>query len=261
MNLSFINSEFSDNIDEAIAFAKKNNLKYIELEKIDGKLITDIDTPTLLNISSKISSAGILVSAINSSFLKWSISQDKFCIFGQPVENEEKYFEYLMDIADIFGAPFIRIFSYTKSEISIDELAQKLDIYSQKALDRGISLVLENDGLCNIDTISKMHQLFELYNFSNITPLLNMGNVASLNDDYKLPELQDIINTCQYFHIKDYDAELKRFVVIGEGNIDYEAIIKEKASDTSVIFSLEPHTGYPEDLQMSVNMLLVCEDN
>ena len=146
------------------------------------------------------------------------------------------------------------------SGISIKNLGEKLDIYSQLALDRGIALLLENDGLCNIDSINKMHQLLELYSFSNIFPLINMGVVVATEDDYKPQELQDLINNCQYFHITDYDSELKRNVVVGEGDIDYEEILSAKFGDICTIFSLEPHTKYSEDLQMTLNVFASYEE-
>ena len=84
---------------------------------------------------------------------------------AENVASEEEYFTKLMDLADVFGAPNIRIYSYVKEDISIEDLGKKLDVYSQMALDRGIALLLENDGLCNIDSVNKMHQLLEIYNF------------------------------------------------------------------------------------------------
>lgn len=260
MEISFVNNEFSTNIDEVIAFAKKNDLKYVELSKIGEKDIVDLSFNEASELSAKLSSSGILVSAIASPFLKWSTKKQDFSIMGENVTSEEEYFTKLMDLADIFGAPNIRIYSYFKEDISLDDLGNKLDIYSQMALDRGIALLLENDGMCNIDNVNKMHQLLEIYNFSNIFPLINMGNIVATSDDYKPQELQDLVNTCQYFHITDYDSELKRNVVIGEGDIDYESILADKFSDICTILSLEPHTGYPEDLQMSLNMLLSYEE-
>ena len=259
MEISFVSHNFSDNIDESIAFAKKNNLKYIEIETINGKNITEFSFEELAKISNKISSQGLLVSCISSPFLKWNISENNFKICEQPVDSEEIYFTKLMDIADIFGSPNIRIYSYLKTDITIENLAQKLDTYSQMALDRGINILLENDGLCNIDTIHNMHQLFELFNFSNIFPLLNMGTTVAIADNYNPQELQDIINNCQYFHIKDYDSELNRNVVIGEGDVDYETILSDKLTDNATIISVAPSTGYSEDLQMSLNMLMAIE--
>ena len=259
MEISFVNNNFSDNIDEAISFAKKNNLKYIEIENINGKNITEHSFDELVAISSKISSQGLLVSCISTPFLKWKTTETNFKICGQHIDSEEEYFTNIMDIADIFGAPSIRIFSYLKTDISIEDLAQKLDVYSQQALNRGIELLLENDGLCNIDTIHNMHQLFELYSFSNIFPLLNLGTTITIADNFNPQELQDLINNCQYFHLKDYDSELKRNVVIGEGDVDYETILADKINDNSTFVSLDPSTGYPEDLQMSLNMLMAIE--
>ena len=260
MEISFVNNEFSTNIDEVIAFAKKNSLKYVELCKIGEKNVVDLTVNEAVELSTKLSSSGILVSAIATPFLKWQTTKQDFSIMGENTASEEEYFTKLMDLADIFGAPNIRIYSYLKEDMSLEDLGKKLDIYSQMALDRGITLLLENDGLCNIDNINKMHQLFELYNFSNIFPLINMGNIVATSDDYKPQELQDLLNTCQYFHITDYDSELKRNVVVGEGNVDYEDILADKFSDICTILSLEPHTGYPEDLQMSLNIMQSYEE-
>lgn len=261
MEISFINDEFSDNIDEAISFAKKNKLKYIELRKINGKNITDLTTDEIYSLSEKISSAGILVSAISSSFLNWKVDCDKFSINNQSVDSEVEYFNKLMDIADILGAPNICIYSYSKQDdIEITTLGEKLDTYSQLALERGITLLLEHKVNSNIDTINSLHKLFENYNFSNILPLLNLGDTIMSGDDFVIAELQDLISKCMYFHIKDYDCDLKRYVVLGEGNVDYENILSSKWNDNSTILSLTPSTGYQEDLQMSLNILQALED-
>lgn len=260
MQISFMNDEFS-NIEEALAFAKKNQLRYIELRKINNKDITELSKDEAFALADKISAAGILVSALSSPFLKWKEGAQSFAFGNRPVASEAEYFTALMDLADIFGAPNIRIYSYLKNEsLSLEDLGRKLDVYSQMALERGLNLLLENDSLCNIDTINKMHQLFEIYGFSNIFPLLDLGNTIASGDDFKPQELQDIINKCLYFHIKDYDAELKRLVVVGEGHVDYENILADNRTDAESIFSLDTHTGYPEDLQMSLNLLQTWED-
>ena len=262
MEISFVNDAFSENVDEALGFAKKNDLKYIELRKINGMDIASITTSYAFELSNKIAEAGVLVSALSSSFLDWKNDCSNFNINGQHVDSEKEYFVKLMDLADVFGAPNIVIYSYLKNEsLSLEELGKKLDVYSQMALERGINLLLENKAGTNIDTIASLHKLLELYNFSNIFPLLNMGEVVASNDEFKPQELQDIINSCLYFHINDYDSDAKRYVVFGEGHIDYESILADKQNDKAVIFSLDPKTGHAEDLQMSYNMLISASED
>ena len=70
MEISFINDELSDNIDEVLAFAKKNELKYIELRRIDGKPVEQLTKDMAFALSEKIANSGILVSALATSFLK-----------------------------------------------------------------------------------------------------------------------------------------------------------------------------------------------
>ena len=110
MQISFINDEISSNIDEALAFARKNKLRYIELRRIDGKDITELTPAEACALAEKITSAGILVSALSSPFLKWKENTRKFTFSGRKFDKETDYFTALMDLADIFGAPNIRIY-------------------------------------------------------------------------------------------------------------------------------------------------------
>ena len=260
MNISFINDEYSNNLNDALAFARKHQLKYIELRNINGKNITDLTSNEALDYSTQIAQSGILVSAVNTPFLYWQHGECNFNISGQRADSEEEYFTKLMDIADIFGAQYISIYSYLNNHMDIDTLGKQLDIYSQKALERGIVLLLNIDKNCNIANINKIHQLFENYNFSNIYPLINTGKIIAENDNYNPQELQDIINTCNYFHLSDYDDELKRYVVLGEGHLDLDMILQDKKADNNAFVSLYPATGHPEDLTMSLNQLQAWED-
>ena len=101
MDLCFINDEYSSNIDDALRFAQKNNLRYIELRNIDGKNICDLSLDKISQIADKIARAGILVSTIASPFLSWHEGAP-LNIGGQSVD-ETQYFTKLMDIADILG--------------------------------------------------------------------------------------------------------------------------------------------------------------
>ena len=201
MEISFINDELSDNIDEVLAFAKKNELKYIELRRIDGKPVEQLTKDMAFALSEKIANSGILVSALATSFLKEKAD-------AQAVDAQKEKFASVMDLADIFGVPNVRIYSYLKDEtISLEDLGKRLDVFSQMALERGLNLLLENDRDCCIDTISQMHQLLDLYGFSNIFPLLNLGETIASGDDFSPQELQDVVNKCLYFHIKDYTTK------------------------------------------------------
>lgn len=260
MEISFINDEYSDNLEDALAFARKNQLKYIELRKINGKNVVDLTEEEASIYSAQIADAGVLVSSLVTPFLYWPMQQKEFKISGQHIDSEEEYFTKLMDLADIFGAQHLSIYSYSDNSADIDELGNMLDKYSQMALERGIVLLLNIDKQCNINNINKMHQLFENYNFSNIYPLIDTGKIIADQDDYKPQELQDIINTCHYFHISDYDDELKRYVVFGEGKLDFDDFLRDKKNDNYTILSLNPSTNHMEDLVMSLNQLQAWED-
>lgn len=257
MEICFINDEYSPNLDDAIAFARKQQLKYLEIRNIDGKNITDLTPNEAYNYAEKIASSGILVATIASPFLYWHKGEKNFKIFGQQVDSEEEYFTKLMDLADIFGAQNISIYSYLADKsLSIENLGEQIDKYSQQALERGINLLLNIDANCNINNISKLHQLFENYNFSNIHPLIDTGKIIAENDDYKPSELQDIINTCHYFHLSDYDSESKRYVALGEGNVDFDIFLQDKINDNYTFASLATATKHSEDLVMSLNQLI-----
>ena len=257
MEICFINDEYSSQLNDALAFARKQELKYIELRNINGKNITDLTIDEAAIYAQKIAEASILTASIVSPFLYWHKGETNFKIMGQQIDSEEEYFLKLMDLADVFGAQHIGIYSYLQEDnLDIDQLGKDLDKYSQMALERGIELLLNIDAKCNINNIHAIHQLFENYNFSNITPLINTGKIIADNDDYIPSELQDIINTCHYFHLSDYDDELKRYVALGEGHADFAALLGDKINDNYTIFSLNPGTSHPEDLSMSLNQLI-----
>ena len=256
MEISFVNDEYSTSIDAAVEFANKNNLKYIELRNINSQNITDINDMETYTISSKIAQSGILVSSIASPFLFWHQQENNFSINGHKTTSEEDYFNYLMDLADIFGAPNISIYSYLKSnDMDISNLGEIFDKYSQTALTRGINLTLNIDDNCNIANINQMHKLFENYNFSNIHPLINTGKIIAQSADCSPEKLQDLSNICDYFHLSDYDTQLQRNVVLGEGNVDFASILHQKLNDNYTFASLAPATTHPEDLKMSLNIL------
>ena len=260
MEISFINDEYSSALSEALTFARKHQLKYLELRNINGKNVTDLTENEALSYSTQIAEAGILVSSLTSPFLYWQQAEHNFNIMGQHIDSEQEYFTKLMDLADIFGAQHISIYSYLQNNIDIDTLGKQLDVYSQMALERGIVLLLNIDKNCNISNINKMHQLFENYNFSNIYPLINTGKIIAEQDDYDPQQLQDIINTCTYFHLSDYDNDLKRYVVLGEGNLDLDMFLQDKKNSSQTFVSLNPATSHPEDLTMSLNQLQIWED-
>ena len=160
MEISFINDEYSSHLEDSLHFAQKNNLRYIELRNVNSRNICDFSLAEAADMAHKIQSSGILVSSIASPFLNWATDTTDFNICGQKVADEAAYFTQLMDLADIFGAPNINIYSYLKNDtISMEELGKKLDIYSQMALERGISLLLENDAKQLLISFAEKNQL------------------------------------------------------------------------------------------------------
>ena len=96
--------EASANIDEQIAACKKNGIEFIELRNCDGKNVSNLTVDEAKAIKAKLDEGGIGVYSIGSHYGKIEITDD----FGPHFEA----FKNTVEVAKVFGAKYIRMFSF-----------------------------------------------------------------------------------------------------------------------------------------------------
>lgn len=253
MKISFINDEYSEDIHRCIDFCRAKDIRYIELRKIDGKNIANLEKQQIEEIAEVLRKNDIQVSSIASPFLKWDndrIPADdfKFKIFGTNKECLDSLIEY----ANILGTSNIRIFSFLKNVFfNVKFFAgylHKLDDYIEK---KHINLLLENEPVCNIATIYDLYTFFRIYKFNNIFPLIDIGNCRQ--NVVSKQELDVVAQSCFYYHIKDYSKKSNMYVALGDGDMDFDYLLNIAKNDS--FLSLETHTGNQKDFITSVQIL------
>lgn len=262
MKISFINDEFSEDIDECIDFCSAFNIEYIELRKISGNNIANISSQEIINIKNKLSKHNIHVSCIASPFLKWKQNEASSEFGFKKLNDDNHYLTKLQNFAEILDAPNIRIFSYLKdTNFNINSFSKYL-LYLDKQMEiSNKKLLLENEPVCNISTISALYNIFLRNNFQHIEPLIDLGNAFSVHENINNTELNTLIEKCNYYHIKDYSKRRNNFITLGEGDIKFKQILRHKMAKENIFLSLETHTKKTLDVQNSLLMLRTFIDD
>jgi L-ribulose-5-phosphate 3-epimerase len=255
--LSIINDEISDNIDECISFCIDNNIKYLDLRSIQGVNLVDIPVNEITIVANKINIANLKVINIASPLFKW-YDNDSHQITSKldnfkfnPLIPDETKFQYIykvIKICKIFKADSIRIFSilddfkqntkefnFTQSETNL--LNQLVNL----AKIQQINICIENEKVCRYfrkDDIMNFHKL----NIpSYVTQLLDIGNVYEQGEAFTLDEIKKFRNL-DYAHLKDYDSKVRSYVPLGDGDIPYDIFLPILIKNNPQLkFSLETH--------------------
>ena len=119
---------FADEADAArqgqIKALTENAIPYLEIRGVDGTNIADLSREAALQFKSELDAAGIQVWSIGSPAGKTRIDGD--------FEKDIATFKHLLDMADIFEAKRIRLFSFygTSGEESyFEEVCRRLNVF------------------------------------------------------------------------------------------------------------------------------------
>lgn len=104
LQLAAFADEISPDLDEQIRVCLENGVRHIELRGVNHKNVLDFDRPMRQEIKSKVDSAGMRIAVIGSPIGKVKINE--------PWSQHFDRFKIAVELAEFFGAPMIRIFSY-----------------------------------------------------------------------------------------------------------------------------------------------------
>lgn len=238
----FVFSAFADeidsNFDKQLEALKALDIGLLELRGVDGKSFIELSDDEVLTVKTKLTNAGIGLSALGTPIGKMNVDGD--------FEAHKKLLTRIMDIGDMLGCKILRMFSFYPAEgmgdeefkkIAFDYVGQLLDM----ADERGFILCHENEKDifgCSPERELELMQYFD----GRLKAVLDPGNFAFCFEDASkgYPLLKDYIH---YFHIKDAD-ESGAIVPPGKGVACLEETLKSVAldrKDETVILTMEPH--------------------
>src|SRR5437773_7770277 len=103
-HLSAFSDEISPDIDDQIRVCKENGVTHVELRSVNKINVLDFGALLRQQIKSKLAGSGIRVLCIGSPIGKVPIDH--------PWQQHFDRFKIAVELAQFFGAPLIRIFSY-----------------------------------------------------------------------------------------------------------------------------------------------------
>ncbi len=238
IRLSAFADEISADPVEQLDCLEANGVRHVEFRSIHGTNVLDLSRDQHEAFRDLLRSRGFGLSAIGSPIGKIPITDP----FGPHVER----FHVALDLAEFYGTPNIRVFSYyiPKEDDPAshrDEVMRRMSEKAELALRRGITLVLENERGIFGDTAARVSDILETVRSPSLGHAFDPANYVEVGQP--IDEAWSLLRgRVVHFHVKDYSKALGRNVPAGEGDGQIPRLIAEAArSGYSGFCVLEPH--------------------
>jgi sugar phosphate isomerase/epimerase len=241
--IGVVTDEISDDLEEAIQIAKSWGLECIELHRVWGKNICDVDEATLSKVIRMVRANGLTVTNIDSLTLRCYLEDDKE--YSQHI----KHLLRSIEIAPLFDTNVVRLFAFWKEENveeKWDQIFEKMELPIKIAEREGVILGFENVSSGNIGTSDDLERLFRRFDSPNLRLIWDPGNAYAAGEKTPFPDgYEKIKDRIIHIHLKDAvsDEQGKNlWKPIGQGEVDYkgqlEALLRD---DYQGVIALETH--------------------
>lgn len=244
--LSGFSDEISSDLDEQVALVTHLGLRYVELRSAWDVNVLDLDGDQLRRAKATLDAAGLGVSSIGSPIGKIAITDD-----NTPHLDRMRH---AVDVAKLFSAPYIRMFSYfmpteTDPDGYRDEVIARLRDLAAIAEDSGVTLIHENEKEIFGDIPRRCLDIVEAVASPALALTWDNANfvqcgVRPFTEAYPLLSPHVV-----YLQVKDALAVDGTVVPAGEGDGEFRETMRAFAARGFDGFvSLEPHLGYGHSL-------------
>jgi sugar phosphate isomerase/epimerase len=238
----FTLSGFADEIDPQfdvqLATLTSLRIRFLELRGAWGKGVMAFDADELARLQSGMAASGIRVSAIGSPIGKIKIDD--------PFEPHLQAFEHALELAALFGCPYIRMFSFFVPEGEAarhrPEVMRRLRALLDVARGHPVTLLHENERHIYGDTPERCLDIFETLASPQLRMTFDPANFVMCGVrpyDQAFALLGDYVT---YMHIKDGCMADQRVTPAGQGDGQVREILAalhDRSYDGYL--SLEPH--------------------
>jgi sugar phosphate isomerase/epimerase len=237
--LSGFADEIDPELDVQLRTLAETSISHVELRGVWGKAVLALSDDELARVKSALDENDVKVSAVGSPIGKIGIEE----VFAPHVEK----FQRAMDIAELLGAPYVRIFSFFIPEGEEPgryrgAVLERMERLVQLAEERGVTLAHENERHIYGETPERCHDLLATIDSPRLRAVWDpanfvIGGVQPHDEGYALlrPYLA-------YVHVKDAVASSGEVVPAGEGDGQWrETLTALRADGFDGFFSLEPH--------------------
>ena len=267
--LSVITDELTQDFGHALEVAAKEfQLGFVEVRELWNKNIVNLDEKEVAEVKRLLTQYDLKVTDIASPLFKvdWpGAPTSKYSPKGDSYNasfsfaQQDEVLERAAAMARALGTNKVRLFDFWRLEDVRpyrNDIDQKLRDISEKAAQKNILLVLENEYECNTATSAECARTLAAVANKNFFLNWDPGNAAKLGDKV-FPEGYAMLpkNRIGHMHLKDvkrntdgtYDWEC-----MGRGTIDYEGQFRAMLRDGyHGTMSLETHWHGAKDIEES----------
>jgi sugar phosphate isomerase/epimerase len=238
--ISAFADEISTEVNEQIRVLTQNGISHIEVRGLDGKNVSELTLEEVKEYKKKFDAAGISVSSIGSPIGKININD--------PFEQHLELFKHVLNIAEVFESPFIRMFSFF-----IDE-TENYDDYEKQVIERWqqflevaknfpkITLLHENEKEIYGDTPERCLNLLNKLNSSQLKAAFDPANFVQCDVEVYPKAFEMLKDHIVYMHIKDAKYSDHEVTPAGHGDGKIYTVLNNLSENNFKGFaSLEPH--------------------
>lgn len=254
--IAVITDEVSEDIGAALGFATEHGLDRVDIRSVDGRNVILFDDEELSDLADRLKDAGVTVGCYCSPLLKWPRSGARipeganFHGFDPGVLPPEDAVPMAFAVANRLGAAQLRIFSYfTYDGFAPEDLDDDLDRLLDLAAVHDVTLVLENEHVCNVATLDQLAAVVARRAHPRLRGLLDLANHRAARPPAPSAEvLAAAARIAGAVHVKDFGGEPRRFVALGDGMVDHQplfAALRDHGPMGTLPVSIETHR--PDD--------------
>lgn len=239
--LSAFADEVIDSFLDQVKYLASEKVGHIEPRFIDKKNIMDLPDSELKEVKKMIDDHGLKVSAIGSPIGKVKLDE--------PFEPHLDKFKHAVELAEFFGAPYIRMFSYYPPE------GKNIDDYREEVMDRMAAkvdamqssdavMVHENEAKIYGHTAKNCVDLIETVGSPKLRLVYDPANfVWGEKDTNPIETSWPLMKPyVVHIHIKDWKLGADTGSVPGEGDGQIRELLAELAAmNYDGCMTMEPH--------------------
>lgn len=241
-NLSVFADEISKDFSTQLKVLKKFNINYIELRSVNGVQLIEYSDKNINEFKKQMDFEGIKASSLASPIGKIDVTGD--------LNTHFEKFKRTVEIAEMIGAPYIRLFSFYMirdampgdfKDIVINELSKYVDYVKE----HDVVLLHENEKHIFGDTLDRCLYIFKNIRSDKLRAVFDPANFIQCNEKKLYEAYTQMKPYIEYFHIKDAIRLDGKVVPAGRGDGELPCILSDlKQSDFNGFISLEPHLNH-----------------
>lgn len=240
--LSGFADEIDDDFETQCAHVVSLGLRFIEFRSAWGTNILDLEQQQLERAKAILAQHGLAVSSIGSPIGKIYIDE--------PFEPHLERARHAVEVANFFGARFIRVFSFFMRE-GMDPDAQRHEVLrrmaalAETAVVGGVVMIHENEKDIYGDIPRRCHDIVATIASPGLRATWDPANFVQVGVARPFDEGWTMLRPhIEYMQIKDAVAATGEVVTAGNGDGQVaQTIAALRADGFDGFFSLEPHLG------------------